>query len=53
MADGTAKRMMAQRLRDDNARQDRLVSGASQDEDARLDASVRPKLSQNTSARKK
>ena len=43
MADGTAKRMMAQRLRDDSAHQDRLVSGASQEEDARLDASVRPK----------
>src|SRR5438128_12699235 len=43
MADATAKRMMAQRIRDDNVRPDRLVSGASQDEDARLDASVRPK----------
>src|SRR6201982_1624298 len=43
MADATAKRMMVQRLRDDNVRPDRLVSGASQDEDARLDASVRPK----------
>src|SRR2546426_8213390 len=43
MADGTAKRMMAQRMRGDDARHDRLVSGATQDDDARLDASVRPK----------
>src|SRR5215510_13144528 len=43
MADGTAKRMMAQRLRDDSARPQRIVSGASFDDDARLDASVRPK----------
>src|SRR5438128_10363375 len=43
MADATAKRMMAQRIRDDNVRPDRLVSGASYEDDARLDASVRPK----------
>jgi Holliday junction DNA helicase RuvB len=39
MADGTAKRMM-QRERD---MPERIVSGAAYDEDARLDASVRPK----------
>src|SRR5258705_13964462 len=37
MADGTAKRMMPER------QPQRIVSGASFDEDARLDASVRPK----------
>src|SRR3981189_1209317 len=37
MADGTAKRMMPER------QLQRIVSGASLDEDARLDASVRPK----------
>jgi Holliday junction DNA helicase RuvB len=43
MADATAKRMMAQRDRDPRDRPERLVSGAAYDEDARLDASVRPK----------
>ena len=42
MADGTAKRMM-QRERDMRERPERIVSGAAYDEDARLDASVRPK----------
>src|SRR3981189_3936862 len=37
MADGTAKRMMPER------QPQRIVSGASFDDDARLDASVRPK----------
>jgi Holliday junction DNA helicase RuvB len=40
MADGTAKRLMMQKeLRD----RERIVSGDAYDEDARLDASVRPK----------
>jgi len=43
MADGTAKRMMAHRDRDMRERPERIVSGAAYDEDARLDASVRPK----------
>jgi Holliday junction DNA helicase RuvB len=43
MADGTAKRMMMQRDRGMRERPERLVSGAAYDEDARLDASVRPK----------
>ena len=42
MADGTAKRMMMQGARDTRDR-GRIVSGAAFDEDARLDASVRPK----------
>ena len=42
MADGTAKRMMMQGVRDTRDR-GRIVSGAAFDEDARLDASVRPK----------
>jgi holliday junction DNA helicase RuvB len=42
MADGTAKRMM-QRERDMREKPERIVSGAAYDEDARLDASVRPK----------
>jgi holliday junction DNA helicase RuvB len=43
MADGTAKRMMIQRERGMREPPDRIVSGAAYDEDARLDASVRPK----------
>src|SRR5690349_148700 len=43
MADGTAKRMMMQGARDARERGGRIVSGAAFDEDARLDASVRPK----------
>src|SRR5215475_7609583 len=43
MADGTAKRMMMQRQRGICDRPERIVSGAAYDEDARLDASVRPK----------
>src|SRR5438876_11250093 len=46
MADGTAKRMSAYRNKDSQAGRDlpgRIVSGAAYDEDARLDASVRPK----------
>ncbi|MBS1839936.1 MAG: Holliday junction branch migration DNA helicase RuvB [Acidobacteria bacterium] len=43
MADATAKRMMAQRERDNSSRPDRLVSGGAYEDDARLDASVRPK----------
>src|SRR5579863_3807003 len=52
MADATAKRLMAQRERDlrervhpDNRsdRPERIVSGAAYEDDARLDASVRPK----------
>jgi Holliday junction DNA helicase RuvB len=43
MADGTAKRMMMQRERDMRERPERIVSGAAYDEDARLDASVRPR----------
>jgi Holliday junction DNA helicase RuvB len=43
MADGTAKRMMIQRERGMHEPPDRIVSGAAYDEDARLDASVRPK----------
>ena len=43
MANGTAKRMAAERDRDLRERPDRLVSGVAYDEDARLDASVRPK----------
>jgi holliday junction DNA helicase RuvB len=43
MADGTARRMMAQRMRDENARQQRIVTGAALEEDARIEASVRPK----------
>jgi Holliday junction DNA helicase RuvB len=43
MADGTAKRMAAYRERDGRERPERLVSGAAYDDDARLDASVRPK----------
>lgn len=42
MPDGTAKRMMMQGARDARER-GRIVSGAAFDEDARLDASVRPK----------
>ena len=42
MADGTAKRMMMQGAGDARDR-GRIVSGAAFDEDARLDASVRPK----------
>src|ERR1700755_3642357 len=42
MADGMAKRMM-QRERGMRERPERIVSGAAYDEDARLDASVRPK----------
>ncbi len=43
VADGTAKRMMASNDKDPRDRADRIVSGAAHDEDARLDASVRPK----------
>jgi len=43
MADGTAKRMTPPRERDLRERPERIVSGAAYDEDARLDASVRPK----------
>jgi holliday junction DNA helicase RuvB len=43
MADGTAKRLMMQRERGMRERPERIVSGAAYDEDARLDASVRPK----------
>src|SRR5215470_8039627 len=47
MADATAKRMMAQRDREHDRdfpdRPARIISGAAYDEDARLDASVRPK----------
>src|ERR1041384_5707432 len=43
MADGTAKRMTFGRDRDMHERPARIVSGAAYDEDARLDASVRPK----------
>jgi Holliday junction DNA helicase RuvB len=43
MADATAKRMIPHRERDLRERPERLVSGAAYDEDARLDASVRPK----------
>src|SRR5499425_1540190 len=43
MADGIAKRMMMQRERGMREQQQRIVSGAAYDEDARLDASVRPK----------
>jgi holliday junction DNA helicase RuvB len=43
MTDATAKRMMTQRDRDLRERPERIVSGAAYDEDARLDASVRPK----------
>src|SRR5215470_7968208 len=42
MADGTAKRMMM-RERGVRERPERIISGAAYDEDARLDASVRPK----------
>src|SRR5579862_7980072 len=48
MADATAKRLMAQRDRDLRERvhpdrPERIVSGAAYEDDARLDASVRPK----------
>ena len=43
MADGTAKRLMMQRERSVRDQRERIVSGAAYDEDARLDASVRPK----------
>ena len=43
MADGTAKRLMMQRERGVRDQRERIVSGAAYDEDARLDASVRPK----------
>jgi Holliday junction DNA helicase RuvB len=46
MPDGTAKRMTSYRNKDDFGRSDRperIVSAAAYDEDARLDASVRPK----------
>jgi len=43
MADGTAKRTMMQRDHGMCERPARIVSGAAYDEDARLDASVRPK----------
>jgi holliday junction DNA helicase RuvB len=48
MADATAKRLIAQRDRDLRERvhpdrTERIVSGAAYDDDARLDASVRPK----------
>jgi len=43
MADGTAKRLLMQRERDMRDQRERIVSGAAYDEDARLDASVRPK----------
>jgi holliday junction DNA helicase RuvB len=43
MADGTAKRMMAQGMRDERERRERIVSGAAIEDDARIDASVRPK----------
>jgi len=43
MADGMAKRLMMQRERGVRDQRERIVSGAAYDEDARLDASVRPK----------
>ena len=43
MADATAKRLMAQHARELRERPERLVSAAAYDDDARLDASVRPK----------
>src|SRR5215471_1170931 len=43
MADGTAKGLMRQRERGVRDERERIVSGAAYDEDARLDASVRPK----------
>lgn len=43
MPDGTAKRMSSYRDKDPHDKPDRLVSGAAYEDDARLDASVRPK----------
>ena len=43
MADGTARRVMAQRVRSDDALAHRIVSGAALEEDARIEASVRPR----------
>src|SRR5499426_714153 len=43
MADGTAKRLLMQRERDMRMMAQRIVSGVSMEDDARLDASVRPK----------
>jgi holliday junction DNA helicase RuvB len=45
MADATAKHLMSQRDRDlrERVRPERIVSGAAYEDDARLDASVRPK----------
>jgi holliday junction DNA helicase RuvB len=43
MPDGTAKKMTTHRNDDDRNRPSRIVSGAPLDDDARIDASVRPK----------
>jgi holliday junction DNA helicase RuvB len=43
MADGTARQMMEQKTGAQGERPQRIVSGAAIDDDARIDASVRPK----------